>query len=409
VATPSGVVDFFAIEAGDYLGHIDALLAASGSAGPSADALLRDVRALRGAATMARQPSLAALAAAMESVAVGLRDARQTWTPQTADAVVAAVDAFKSLLRRLRSWTPADDALANTRALELRALSSGDAGAMRGAAVVPIARLFPADPGPHVVHRNPRPPITADLRFRQAAVPLASTLRRLIGEARHATDDAARRAAGDDLRGALRDLGELAESYDIAAVANFARAREGALGALDERALDTVDAAAQSLVESAGTVWARRTPPSATAVVPPPAAEPPRSTPPSPPVVAEPLAVPLPAAAAPSVAAPEAPAPSHTPASGQALVELLETSISGLHRMVDDATLASPPTTPGRASSDDAELASIDTLLYRGRAALVRAREVRDTLRDAHAPDRALLDELYDLIDLAALDEPAHA
>jgi hypothetical protein len=263
---------------------------------------------------------------------------------------------------------------------------------MRGAVIVPIARLFPSDAGPHVLHRNPRPPITADLRFRQAAVPLASTLRRLIGEARHASDEASRRAAGDDLRAALRDLGELAESYDIGAVANFARAREAALAQLDERALDTVDSAAQALVESAGTVWARRTPVASTAVIEP--AAPPAPTAPEPEPAPEEREAAEPVARA------------HAPASGQALVELLETSISGLHRMVDDAALGAHPRVDD-GSAD--EIVPVESLLYRGRAALARARELRDTLRAADAPDAALLDELYDLIDLAALDETARA
>ncbi|AHG90507.1 Hpt domain protein [Gemmatirosa kalamazoonensis] len=405
MTNPSGVVDFFAIEAGEYVARLDALLAASGGRAPEAEPLAREARALRGSATMARQPSLAALAGAIETVAVGLRDGRQPWTPHAADALVAAVDAFKALLRRVREWSPSDDAAANERVRELHGLAAADTTVMRGAVIVPIAKLFADGDGPHVVHRNPRPPITADLRFRQAAVPLASTLRRLIGEARHATDEASRRAAGDDLRAALRDLGELAESYDIDAVANFARAREAALATLEERALDTVDSAAQALVESAGTVWARRTPAASSMVV----------------ESAAPAPRPTPVGSAPAAAAPPAPErgePAATPPSGQALVALLETSITGLHRMVDDEALATPPGARGARGARDetpaaeprgADVVPIDTLLYRGRAALERARELRNALRGADAPDAVLLDELYDLLDLAALEESVHA
>jgi hypothetical protein len=46
---------------------------------------------------------------------------------------------------------------------------------------------------------------------------------------------------------------------------------------------------------------------------------------------------------------------------------------------------------------------AIDTLLYRGPAAVARARAVRDLLRaQPGPPDPALLNELYDLLDLAA-------
>jgi hypothetical protein len=59
----------------------------------------------------------------------------------------------------------------------------------------------------------------------------------------------------------------------------------------------------------------------------------------------------------------------------------------------------------GAESADDADVVAVETLLYRGRRALDRAREVRDALRAAPSPpDPVLLAELYDLLDLAAAD-----
>jgi len=413
-----GVIDYFAIEAGEYVSRLDALLANAERA-PDADALLRETRALRGSATMARHAPLTALAAAIEAAAAAVRDGRRAWTPQTADALIAAVDAFKALLRRVREWGPQDDALANERVLELRGLAAGEVQSTRGAAVVPIATLFYDDAGPHIVHQNPRPPVTADLRFRQAAVPLASTLRRLVAEGRHATDEAARHAAGSDLRAALRDLGELAESYHITAVVNFAHARDEGLAQLDERTLDVVDAAAQALIDSAGTVWTRSTPPAPARAVPPASIEAARTAPNEPPEAAVPNEKAreiAPRVEAPPSSAPAAAAPSSTPPSGQALVQLLETSISGLRGVVDDAALAAPssPESPPVGEAERDTVVDIDALLYRGRSALDRAREVRNALRAAAVrgaarPDPALLAELFDLLDLAADDELARA
>jgi hypothetical protein len=192
----------------------------------------------------------------------------------------------------------------------------------------------------------------------------------------------------------MRDLGELAESHGISAVESFARAREVSLGALDDRTLDVVDAAAQSLVESASTAWARPTPPVAVGVIEVPNA----------PVVAS---------GARDEPVPAAPAadPHLTPPTGQALVALLETSISGLHAFGDDESARSVPTPEPRDVGGVDGVVSIDALVYRGRAALERARAVRDALRGARdaAPDPAMLDELYDLLDLAALEETTHA
>ena len=90
----------------------------------------------------------------------------------------------------------------------------------------------------------------------------ASALRRAIGEAKRSTarDDAAKLTLGEDLRAALRDLRDLAESYYVRPVVNFCVAREATLAALDDRALETVDGAAAALIESAGATWARATP-----------------------------------------------------------------------------------------------------------------------------------------------------
>jgi hypothetical protein len=47
----------------------------------------------------------------------------------------------------------------------------------------------------------------------------------------------------------------------------------------------------------------------------------------------------------------------------------------------------------------------IDVLLYRGRAAIERCREIRDQLRSAGGPvDAESLSELFDLLDLALTD-----
>jgi chemotaxis protein histidine kinase CheA len=399
----SSVVDFFAIEAGEYLDRLDALLGdAHTDQPPDADALGRAARALRGSASIARHPELTELAAAIEQAAAGLRTGAVRWTTQTADAFTAAVDEYRALLRAVRSWGAADADRARRRTTELRALvPDDDAAAPRPARIVPVSALFHDDAGPHLVHRAPSPPITADQRFRQAAVPLASTLRRLIADGRRAdgSTDAARQSVGEDLRGALRDLRELAESYGITPVVNFAAAREEPLARLERQALDTVESAAGALIESAGTAWARPTPPASAPAVRG-TVTPPGGTAAAPTRPPTPAAMPAVSAADASTAAPAAePATAttpRTPPTGQALVDLLETSISGISQ------IGTAPLDGGAREESSEEIVPVGTLLYRGRRALDRAREVRDALRAAPAPDPTLLAELYDLIDLAA-------
>src|SRR5881296_1728493 len=64
---PLGMSDFFALEAGEYLDRLDALLQAP--APPAADELVRLARALRGSALMANQQPIARAAMGFEALA----------------------------------------------------------------------------------------------------------------------------------------------------------------------------------------------------------------------------------------------------------------------------------------------------------------------------------------------------
>ena len=84
----------------------------------------------------------------------------------------------------------------------------------------------------------------------------------------------------------------------------------------------------------------------------------------------------------------------YTPARGHELQALLSTSIAqlgGVSRERSRRTPVLPPPVP------------IDTLLYRGRAALDRALEIRSIVGDA-MPSRETIDELFDLVALAATE-----
>lgn len=415
-----GIVDFFALEAGEYLERMDAWLAGAAGAAfggpPDAEPFVRSARALRGAATMARQPDLAALAEALGRVGGAVQQGRLSWNAGAAEALVASVEAFRRLLRAARAWSASDAAEAHARAQRLDTLlgpASAPADVHGPHAVVPIRALAPDDGRDHVVHRAPSPPITGDQRFRQAAVPLASALRRAIAEARRspARDDAARLTLGEDLRAALRDLRDLAESYDVRPVVNFCVAREAPLAALDDRALETVDGAAAALIESAGATWARATPTGGMSAVGTAARNGPTPARSQPAVEAPAARLQTPVAAAPAVAGG---APSRPP-SGAALVALLETGISGMASLT--ASLAgAAQDEPVDAGANDGvaddvtddvtdDVVPVERLVYRGREALARARAVRDLLRASPPPpDAALLDELYDLLDLIAVD-----
>jgi chemotaxis protein histidine kinase CheA len=121
-APTSGFLDFFILEASEYVELLDGLLArasATGGGAPDAEAIARNARALRGSATMARLAPFAELATALERVARGLRDGTVAWSPAIAGTLVATIDDLKILIRSVRSWSAGDDQRASNRATEL--------------------------------------------------------------------------------------------------------------------------------------------------------------------------------------------------------------------------------------------------------------------------------------------------
>jgi chemotaxis protein histidine kinase CheA len=116
---PVGFLDFFILEASDYVEQLDALLLAGGESGPDADSLQRTARALRGSATMAKLTSFSEMAAGVERVGRALREGTLQWDPALRGVVVATVDDCKLLLRNVRSWSDADETRARARISEL--------------------------------------------------------------------------------------------------------------------------------------------------------------------------------------------------------------------------------------------------------------------------------------------------
>lgn len=277
--------------------------------------------------------------------------------------------------------------------------------------VVPIDSLFHTDAGPHVVHRGDRPPLSREQRFREELVPRAEHLTRLVADARVATDIVARERTRREIVSTLRAVESTAQSFGAAQLGAFVGDTARQRASFDNATLDAISATAALLLAPQTPVddLERRLAVLARARYQTPVSSP--RTPPGSPVTppSAPAASGNPTESratspggAPSAAnAPPAPAshsrgwqrPAPTP-TGRELQSLLQSGLAGLQPL-EEETLSQP----GRFEDD--EIVSMDSLLYRGPAALARAIELRDALRANGSTDAEALRELYDLLDLA--------
>ena len=120
--TSSRLLDFFVLEASDYIERLDGLLSATPDEQPDAASLTAQARLLRGSATMARQSPIADLASALERIGRAVRDNIIVWSPELRAALIAAVDDLKILIRGVRSWGAGDDRRTEARISELVSL-----------------------------------------------------------------------------------------------------------------------------------------------------------------------------------------------------------------------------------------------------------------------------------------------
>ena len=380
------------------------LLIARPSDRDAAGNVLRRVRALRGIASVKDHATLADVLEAAERAAHPLELGEGTLSAERIALLTAAATLLRGVSASMRTGAAVDPDPAHlaTFARALDAMQERELGTER---VLPIAELFYDDGGPTVVEAAANPPTSPAERFRLEVVSQGEHLQRLVSDARGARDELARERVRRELRLALRSLRQAGESFGEQDVADFVASHNDSVVDLNARALDSLEEVATLLAQpgsSAGSLTERlaalRTRRSASIPVPVvpeltpfgsmPAVAPPRiaPTPPAPPAVERPAAV-LASAAASIVEA--------ASAGVSAIGDLLDAGIRNL------GSLSSAPLSAPAALAEQAPV-PIGVLLYRGRAAVQRAREIRDELRGSGKPvNDDSLAELYDLLDLA--------
>ena len=499
MSSSAGFLEFFILEASEYVEELDGLLLGGGAAGPNGDAVQRTARALRGTATMAKLPAFADLAAGVERVGRALHSGALAWEPGLHAALVAAVDDLKLLLHAARTWSPAEARRAAERTAELaRFAPAGQAvatparsrahsflsteaaniaaglellttrpgdpetaanvlrrvRALRGVAavievapladvleatedatrgleldgeplspdgvalltaaalllrrvavvlrdgidpnaatgererftaaydgwserliqrqrVVPIAELFYADGSTGLVDEAKSPPTSMAERFRLELVSQGEHLRGAVSASRAASDPASSGRARRVLRRALRSIEATADSFGHSKIGEHVRGYAPAADRLDAADLASLEELAHRLSEPGANGERVLAAASRARSIGEPT--PVRSAPTAPPMIRKPAH------------------DGHTTPS----LDVLNASIVALESM--SAQPFSEPLLLG-----DEPIVPIEQLVYRGRAALRRAVEIRDELRErGTAPDAESLEELFDLLELA--------
>ena len=147
---PSRLLEFFVTEAvgyADTLREIMWLPASDRDTGK----MLGAARGLRGSATMVRLSDLAVVAGRMERIARAIHTRRLQWTEPLSYSLQAVLYELPELISAAGVWGPGESERAAAIADALHAFAPAD-DRKTGSMVVPIARLFHDDSGPHVIY-----------------------------------------------------------------------------------------------------------------------------------------------------------------------------------------------------------------------------------------------------------------
>lgn len=175
--TPSRLLDFFTLEATEYLSRIKA--AVSQAPAPDAAGLKAGARGLRGSATMARAGGIAKLAGRVEIIATKLTEGDLTLTPPLHRVLASTAETLVTLVRSVRVWRLEHDERVRAALAELDSYSPAEPAEAEDV-IVPISGLFYSDAGPHVVEVAPSARTTFEHRLREkqatsSAVPVEAS------------------------------------------------------------------------------------------------------------------------------------------------------------------------------------------------------------------------------------------
>ena len=166
MTTPGRLLDFFTLEAGEYLTRLESLATQQSIQKAEASQFAAAARGLRGSATMAKADGVSRLATSVERIAVGVVQGAISWEPEMQRSLVGAIEDLKLLVRSVREWGADQDALVEG-SLHRLARYAPAREERRDEVIVPISQLFYNDDGPHIVYVAPNPKTHYEQQLRE--------------------------------------------------------------------------------------------------------------------------------------------------------------------------------------------------------------------------------------------------
>jgi chemotaxis protein histidine kinase CheA len=166
MTTPGRLLDFFTLEAGEYLTRLESLAARQSMEAADANQFVAAARGLRGSATMAKAGGLARLATTVERIASGVVQGAITWDPELQRSVVGGIEDLKLLVRSVREWGAEQDARVD-ESLRRLARYAPAREERNEDVIVPISQLFFNDDEQHIVYVAPNPKTHYEQQLRE--------------------------------------------------------------------------------------------------------------------------------------------------------------------------------------------------------------------------------------------------
>jgi chemotaxis protein histidine kinase CheA len=166
MTTPGRLLDFFTLEASEYLTRLESLVTQQGLQPSDAAQLAAAARGLRGSATMAKANGVSTLANTVERIAGRVVQGAMQWEPDLQRAMVGAIEDLKLVVRSVRNWGGEQDARVE-ESLKRLARYAPAREERKEDMIVPISQLFYNDQGQDVLYVAPNPKTHYEQQLRE--------------------------------------------------------------------------------------------------------------------------------------------------------------------------------------------------------------------------------------------------